>query len=822
MTAKDYHLIIVESPSKAKTLKKFLGDNYLVEASVGHIRDLPKSDLGIDPDKNFKTTYVETISRANLKNLKSCLNKASELYLATDPDREGEAIAWHLVEALKPSIPIKRLVFNEITKDAILDSFNNTREIDVSLVNAQETRRVIDRLLGFPVSNKLWKNVASGLSAGRVQSPAIKIVVDREKERSGFVKSEYWSISAKLIKSNIEFEAKLLKSNNKNLATGKDFNKKNGELTTKDKMLLDNTLSNSIIEKLKNSYWKVLDVQKKPYTQNPYPPFITSTLQQDGIRKLHTSSKNVMRLAQNLYQAGYITYMRTDSINIANQAVEQIRNIIKKDNPSNLPNKPRTYKNKVKNAQEAHEAIRPAGNIIHPKHLKSKLDEKEWKLYDLIWKRTVASQMKSAKIINTVVSISASDCLFEARGKTIEFPGFLSIYNESTDSKKEEDKALPILNKNDSLNMKSVDGKQHFTKPIGRFTEASLVKELEALGIGRPSTYATIMDKIQLKYINKINGAMVPNFSAYAVVQFLESNFEDLVDLQYTASLEDNLDQISNNKLDYINFLNGFWFGDDNVKGLNNLLNRDIDINTSKLIKRYSINDDTYELKIGKFGVYIDNNGKTTNVYDDIAPDQLNNDKVLELFSESEKSEVPIALDIQSNEPIFLKVGRYGPYLKCQKKMKSLLPGQAISDVTPEIAQKIMGLPKEIGKWDETDDIITLDIGRYGPYIKAGKINASVYEHSTFLDMDLNTALELLKNRKNKSPQVIKDLGKDEDGNKIEIKKGRYGPYITNQKINAPFPKDKEIESMDLNTAQEIIAAKKAKGPTKFKRKKKK
>ena len=821
MTSKSYHLIIVESPSKAKTLKKFLGSEYLVEASVGHIRDLPKSDLGIDPDKKFKTKYVETISKANLKILKDALKKSSELYLATDPDREGEAIAWHLVEMLKPAIPVKRLVFHEITKDAILDSFNNTREIDTSLVNAQETRRVIDRLLGFPVSNKLWKNVASGLSAGRVQSPAIKIVVDREKERTQFIKSEYWSISANLIKNDVEFEAKLAQNNNKKIAIGKDFNKKTGELIAKDKTLLDNTLSDNIVESLKNTDWVVSDVQQKPYTQNPYPPFITSTLQQDGIRKLHTSSKNVMRLAQNLYQAGYITYMRTDSITIADQAVKQIRNIIKKDNPENLPDQPRTYKSKVKNAQEAHEAIRPAGDIIHPKELKSKLDDKEWKLYDLIWKRTVASQMKSAKIMNTVVSIEAGECLFEARGKAIEFPGFLSIYNESTDSKNEDDKMLPILNKKDALNLKSIDGKQHFTKPIGRFTEASLVKELEALGIGRPSTYATIMDKIQLKYINKINGAMVPNFSAYAVVQFLESNFEDLVDLQYTAGLEDNLDQISNNKMDYINFLNGFWFGDDSVKGLNNLLNRDIDIGASKLIKQYSINDDTYELKIGKFGVYIDNNGKTTNVYDDIAPDQLNEDKILELFSESEKTEEPIAVDIKSNEPIFLKVGRYGPYLKCEKKMKSLLPGQAVSDVTPEIAQQIMSLPKEIGKWDETGDMITLDIGRYGPYIKAGKINASVYEHSNFLDMDIDAAIELLKNRKSKTPAVVKDLGEDKDGNKIEIKKGRYGPYITNQKINAPFPKDKEIESMSLDLALEIIAAKAAKGPSKFRKRKK-
>ncbi len=822
MASKSYHLIIVESPSKATTLKKFLGDKYLVEASVGHIRDLPKSDLGIDPDKKFKTKYVQTISKGNLQKLKSALSSASELYLATDPDREGEAIAWHLVELLKPKIPIKRLVFHEITKGAILESFNNTREIDQDLVNAQETRRMIDRLLGYPVSNKLWKNVSRGLSAGRVQSPAIKIVVDREKERSKFIKSEYWSIVANLNKDDISFSANLVRQNDKKAATGKDFNKNTGELSNKDKLLIDKGLSEKLVEGLKKSDWIVDDIQEKPYTQNPYAPFITSTLQQDGIRKLHTSSKNIMRLAQNLYQSGYITYMRTDSITISNQAINQIRDIIKKDNPQNLPDKPRSYKSKVKNAQEAHEAIRPAGDFIHPKDLKSKLEDKEWKLYDLIWKRTVASQMKSAKIINTVVSINAGDCTFEARGKTIDFEGFLSLYNASDDKKnKDDEKKLPRLKKTEKVVLDSVEGKQHFTKPIGRFTEASLVKELEALGIGRPSTYATIMDKIQAKYVNKVNGSMVPTFSAYAVVQFLESNFEDLVDLQYTASLEDHLDQISNNDMNHIDFLNSFWFGDKDAKGLNNLLNHDIDIASSKLIKEYSINDKSYELKIGKFGVYIEGDGKTANVYDDVAPDQFNNDKILELFSQSEKSDEPIAVDIESNNPIFLKVGRYGPYLQCEKKMKSLLPNQTVEDVTPEIAQKIMELPKEIGKWDETGDPIMIDIGRYGPYLKCGKINASVYDSSDFFNMSVDTAIELLKNRKSKTAEVVKDLGEDKDGNKIEIKKGRYGPYITNQKINAPFPKDKDMDTMDLKSALEIIAAKKAKGPSKFKRRKK-
>ena len=821
MTPKSYHLIIVESPSKATTLKKFLGDNYLVEASVGHIRDLPKSDLGIDPEKNFKTKYVQTISQSNLKILKSALKNASELYLATDPDREGEAIAWHLVELLKPSIPIKRLVFHEITKNAILESFENTRVIDQDLVYAQETRRVIDRLLGYPVSNKIWKNVSSGLSAGRVQSPAIKIVVDREKERSKFVQSEYWNIIASLKKKDIIFDTNLVFCNSKKIATGKDFDKNTGKIKKSDCLLLDNKSSSELVKKLKASDWIVDSIKEKPYTQNPYAPFITSTLQQDGIRKLRTSSKDIMRLAQNLYQSGYITYMRTDSITISNQAINQIRDIVKKDNPINLPEKPRQYASKVKNAQEAHEAIRPAGNFISPKNLKSKLNEKEWKLYDLIWKRTIGSQMKSAKIINTAISICAGENVFEARGKAVEFEGFLSVYNESNDNTKTEEPKLPLLEKKEKIKLHSIDAKQHFTKPISRFTEASLVKELETLGIGRPSTYATIMDKIQKKYVNKIKGAMVPTFSAYAVVQFLESNFYDLVDLQYTASLEDYLDQISNNKMKHIDFLSDFWFGNNSVSGLNNLLNEDIDIASSKLIKEYNINNQTYALKIGKFGVYIESDGKTVNVYEDIAPDQLNNDKVLELFNQSEKAEEPIAFDLDSKNPIFIKVGRYGPYLKCEEKMKSLLPNQNVDELTPEIAQKIMSLPREIGIWEETKDSIMLDIGRYGPYIKCGKINASVYNYDQFLDMDVNTAIELLKNRKSKTSQVVKSLGKDNDGNEIEIKKGRYGPYITNQKINAPCPKNQDIELIELSVAIEILAAKKAKGPRKFRKRKK-
>ena len=584
--ATDLHnLIIVESPSKAKTLKRFLGDDYQIEASVGHIRDLPKNELGVDVDNGFKPTYVASKDKSKvITQLKKLLKNASTLYLATDPDREGEAIAWHLMELLDPKIPVKRLAFHEITKTAIQESFDHIRDIDQSLVSAQEARRILDRLWGYLVSKKLWFNVKGGLSAGRVQSPAVKIVVDREKERARFIESEYWSIITQFDSKGESFEARLKALDGQKIAIGKDFDKETGKLSKSNLLALDKTKAKSLAESFLNSDWKVTKVEQKPANQNPYPPFITSTLQQEGVRKLRMSSQQVMRNAQKLYEEGYITYMRTDSVNLSSEAINGSRNAIKSlFGAEYLPETPPIYKSKVKNAQEAHEAIRPAGATFkNPKDIQGELDGQEWKLYDMIWKRTLASQMKSAKLLKTNVEISDGKAMFDAHGKVIEFPGFLKVYVEDIDDPKKErddkESILPPMQEGESVTGKDFTPNQHFTKPSPRFTEATLIKELEALGIGRPSTYAAIMGNIQNRgYARKVNGALIPTFTAYAVVQFLENNFTDMVNLQYTADLENTLDAISRNEMKSEDFLTQFYKGEYGTAGLEALLEYEVD-----------------------------------------------------------------------------------------------------------------------------------------------------------------------------------------------------------------------------------------------------
>jgi len=539
------NLIIVESPSKIKTLKKFLGDEYQIEASVGHIRDLPPKELGIDLENNFSPTYeVSDRSKKVVKNLKCVLKNVNAIYIATDPDREGEAIAWHLIDELKPSIPVKRMVFNEITKTAILESLKNIRDIDLNLVNAQECRRFLDRLFGFLVSKELWYNVKGGLSAGRVQSPAVKILVDREKQRTKFIKNEYWSLQGNFKSDKGKIFSRLLSIKGEKVATGNDFNKETGTLTTSNTVILDKEGAENLAKSLGSNDWKVSDLETKPKTQNPYPPFITSTLQQEGIRKLRMNSTQIMRVAQGLYENGYITYMRTDSIHLSTEALNASRKVIEeKYGKDYLPKSPRVYKSKSKNAQEAHEAIRPSGSTFRdPNSLKNILADTEYKVYDLIWKRTVASQMNSAKTEQTKLQISDGDYIFVANGKTIMFPGFLRAYVEGTDDPSatldDMEKTLPKVAVGDSVKWDDILSKQHFTKPVSRFTEASLVKELESLGIGRPSTYATIMKKIQDKgYANNIKGSLIPTFIGYAIVQFLERNFEDYIHLRWKMSL---------------------------------------------------------------------------------------------------------------------------------------------------------------------------------------------------------------------------------------------------------------------------------------------
>ena len=832
--ASDLHnLIIVESPSKAKTLKRFLGNDYQIEASVGHIRDLPKSDLGVDVDNGFKPTYVASKDKSKvITQLKKLLKNASTLYLATDPDREGEAIAWHLMELLDPKIPVKRLAFHEITKTAIQESFDNIRDIDQSLVSAQEARRILDRLWGYLVSKKLWFNVKGGLSAGRVQSPAVKIVVDREKERARFIESEYWSIIAQLSSNEEFFEARLKVLDGQKIAIGKDFDKETGKLSKSNLLALDKTKAESLTESFLNSDWKVSKVEQKPAKQNPYPPFITSTLQQEGVRKLRMSSQQVMRSAQKLYEEGYITYMRTDSVSLSSEAINGSRNAIESlFGAEYLPETPPIYKSKVKNAQEAHEAIRPAGSTFkNPKDIRGKLDNQEWKLYDMIWKRTLASQMKSAKLLKTTVEISDGKVMFDAHGKVIEFPGFLKVYVEDIDDPKKErddkESILPPMQEGESVTGKEFTPNQHFTKPSPRFTEATLVKELEALGIGRPSTYAAIMGNIQNRgYARKVNGALIPTFTAYAVVQFLEANFTDMVNLQYTANLENTLDAISRNEMKSEEFLTHFYKGENGTAGLEALLENEVDKEKSRTIMELKDDSDkTITVKIGRYGVYIRDGETNTTLPDDSIPSELNFEHALQSLEKKAEGPTELCNHPDSGEPVLLKDGRFGPYVQCGDKMKSLLPGMTLEEVTSKIALDLIALPKDLGKHPESGDMVKSDIGRYGPYIRCGKNTRSVIAPDSILQLTLERAVEILAMEKAKSgPRVIKELGIDPKTQMaIEIKDGRYGSYVTDGKINATLPRATPSDEITLDIALQLIAEKKAKGPSKRRFKKRK
>jgi len=817
------NLIIVESPSKIKTLKKFLGGDYRIEASVGHIRDLAEKNLGLDIDNGFTPTYiVSPRSKDVVKNLKKVIKNIENIYIATDPDREGEAIAWHIVDELKPKSTIKRMVFNEITKSAINDSLGNTREIDMNLVNAQECRRFLDRLFGFLVSKRLWFNVKGGLSAGRVQSPAVKILVDREKLRNNFKKNEYWDLEADFVFNKETISSKLISVSGKKIARGNSFNRKTGELENKNTVVLNKNKAEALALEIKKNNWIISDRETKPKTQNPYPPFITSTLQQEGIRKLYMNSNRIMSIAQSLYENGYITYMRTDSIHLSNEALNASQSLIKeKFGDKYLPASPRLYKNKSKNAQEAHEAIRPAGSsFINPADLKNKLSDQEFKLYDLIWKRTIASQMKSAQIEQTKLTISDTKHIFTASGKTIIFPGFLRAYVEGSDDPNatldDMEKTLPKVNNGDNLLCESIEAKQHFTKPISRFTEASLIKEMEALGIGRPSTYASIMKRIQDKgYVNNAKGSLIPTLTGYAVIQFLEKHHTDLVNLEYTSNMENILDEISLGKTKKEDFLNNFYFSSNGTAGLKDQLEKECNKDESRLIQTLTSGNDSIEIRIGRYGLYAQKNEDRVNLDENIIPSEITDTMINQFFKDKNAAPAQFGINDATNEPIVLKKGRFGPYLQCGKKMKSLPPGINEENITDEIALSVVSMPSEIGIDKNSNEPILKDIGRYGPYIKCGKMNRSIMAPLDVLNITLDQAMELLE-KDSKSPAVLKELG-EYDGNNIIIKSGRYGIYVTNGKVNVTLPKDDDYNVLELSTAITLIKNKKPK--KKFKRK---
>jgi DNA topoisomerase-1 len=825
-------LVIVESPAKAKTINKYLGKDYVVESSIGHIRDLPQSAadipdkvkdqkwtrLGVNVEEGFEPLYVvPTDKKKQIKKLKDLLKKADELYLATDEDREGEAISWHLLEVLKPKVPVKRLAFHEITKDAIVKAIDNPREVDMDLVNAQETRRVLDRLYGYEVSPILWRKIAPKLSAGRVQSVALRIIVERERARMRFVAAEYCSVVATFVTDEgEEFEATLKMVGDQKLAIGKDFDPDTGEITNKEVLRLLKKDCEDLIKKFEKSDWTIESVEKKPVKSSPYAPFITSTLQQEANRKLGMSSRDTMSAAQKLYENGYITYMRTDSISLSTQAIEAARSIIKKEyGEEYLPKEARVFKSKVKNAQEAHEAIRPAGNSFQtPDEVAGNVTPEQAKLYDLIYKRTIASQMEDARMQMTVIKIVDGNAMFQANGRVIEFPGYLKAYKEDLDKQTSgEDNILPDVSEGDKVDMKDGQIGEHMTKPPARYTEASLVKELEARGVGRPSTYASIIDTIQRrKYVYKKGKALVPTFVAFAVISLMEKHFSHLVDMEFTAELEEDLDAISRGEEDRLKYLKCFYFGDKKHTGLVDLIKADIDAREVCTIPVPRIKMD---VRVGRYGPFVEKGEETASLPADVAPDELTEEMVVELLKSSAKKDEPLGVDSESGKPVFVKVGRFGPYVQLgeaggeeKPKMKGLPPGVQVEDVDFEKAVAIVSFPKVIGKFNDED--IVADIGRYGPYVKAGSETRSLGELD-ILKLTEDDAVKLLKEEKKgrgrrAAKPPLKTFKEDET---ITVKTGRYGPYVNQGKVNVSVPKDIKPEDLTYEDAKKMIEEKK-------------
>lgn len=828
-------LLIVESPSKAKTISKYIGGGYEVVACVGHVKDLPKKDLGIDIENDFNMTLQVLPDRKSfIRELKSKAKKANEVIIATDPDREGEAIADHLASEI-PKAKLKRVQFTEITKQGVLDGMNHPHSIDDNMVSAQKTRRIIDRLVGYKISPLLWntlqknmKFVKTALSAGRVQSAAVKIIVDRDRERAVFRHAEYFDLTASLAtQTNEMFQSRLFTLDGEKLARGSDFDKTTGELKTSNRVLLNKKDADALAEKLLKGDWVVNDIEEKPQTSRPRPPFTTSTLQQEAGRKLRYPAKKTMRMAQQLYEAGYITYMRTDSTHLSAEALNAARTDIQNlYGDKYLPKKPNFYATKVKNAQEAHEAIRPAGTRFTPMEtVSASLGKDAARLYDLIWKRTMASQMLPAKLMQTIVYVTNQNSIFRSRGKVILFPGYMRAYVEGTDDPNAKlasaEVMLPALKQQDELSCKSLDVAEHQTKPPARFTEASLVKELEAQGIGRPSTYASIIDTIQYRdYVKVTKGKLVPTYIAVAVTQLLENHFTSLVDAKFTAKMEDNLDDISRGELKALPFMNAFYFGSKKQVGLDKMLNEEIDISKACTIPTY---DESVDGRVGRFGPYLRKDDKTAAIPMSVAPGDLTPEKIQELLNKPDQKDASLGTDQATGEPIYLKEGPYGYYVQLGegKKRKSLTKGTSPEDVTLEMAVSLLSLPKTLGKHPESGEDVIADLGRYGPYVKCGKTNAKLLPPLTPITVTLDEALSALAKRRQGSVE-LKSVGEHpKTGEAIVIKEGRYGPYATDGKVNASIPKESDPQTITLEEVVILIDKRRANPPKKRRRKKK-
>ncbi|CAM3641192.1 type I DNA topoisomerase [Mycobacterium frederiksbergense] len=895
-------LVIVESPTKARKIAGYLGSNYIVESSRGHIRDLPRAAadvpakyksepwarLGVNVDADFEPLYiVSPDKKSTVTELKALLKDVDELYLATDGDREGEAIAWHLLETLKPRIPVKRMVFHEITESAIRAAAESPRDLDIDLVDAQETRRILDRLYGYEVSPVLWKKVAPKLSAGRVQSVATRIIVQRERERMAFRSAGYWDVTAELDASVSDpqatpprFTAKLNTVDGRRVAAGRDFDSLGGVKKPDEVLVLDEAAAAALASGLRGAQLAVSSVEQKPYTRKPYPPFMTSTLQQEAGRKLRFSSERTMSIAQRLYENGYITYMRTDSTTLSESAITAARNQAGQlYGQEYVHPTPRQYTRKVKNAQEAHEAIRPSGDVFQtPGQLHSALDNDEFRLYELIWQRTVASQMADAR--GTTLSLriagqaaSGEQVVFNASGRTLTFPGFLKAYVESLDEQAggEADDAesrLPNLTQGQRVDAADLTADGHTTSPPARYTEASLIKALEELGIGRPSTYSSIIKTIQDRgYVHKKGSALVPSWVAFAVIGLLEQHFGRLVDYDFTAAMEDELDAIASGNERRTNWLNNFYFGGEHgvegsiarAGGLKQLVGGNLEEIDARLVNSIKLFDDeegrAVNVRVGRNGPYLermiadpDNPGELkpqrANLKDELTPDELTLELAEKAFATPQEGR-SLGVDPESGHEIVAKDGRYGPYVTevlpeppedpedgvAAKKGKkptgpkprtgSLLRTMDLETVTLEDALKLLSLPRVVGVDPANNEEITAQNGRYGPYLKRGTDSRSLATEEQMFTITLDEALKIYAEPKRRGRQgaatpPLRELGNDPVSEKpMVIKDGRFGPYVTDGETNASLRKGDDVLSITDARASELLADRRARGPVK-------
>ena len=831
-------LIVVESPSKARTIEKYLDGKYEVIACVGHVKDLPSNKLGIDIENNFEMTLDVLPNRKDfIKQLKNKSAAAERIYIASDPDREGEAIAAHLASEV-PENKLERVEFTEITKAGIKEGMGNSRRLNDNLISAQKTRRIIDRLVGYKVSPVLWatlqKNmnfVSTTLSAGRVQSACVKILVERDRKRQKFSRTKFFDLKAELKKDNSEtvFEAVLCKVNGSSIVSSNDFDSDTGRLKNSKSLILNKEEAKKIISDLENGKWTISSIKEKPRTSNPKPPFTTSTLQQEAARKLRFSAKNTMRVAQQLYENGFITYMRTDSTHLSEEAINGSRNVISNLFGNDyLPEAANKYETNVKNAQEAHEAIRPAHKVfLNVEEVRSKLGEEASKLYELIWQRTIASQMLPAKLKQTSVIISNQETEFKASGQIIIFPGYMKIYVEGSDNPEEKlankEKILPKLLINEELFCSSLVAQTHKTKPPARFTEASLVKEMESNGIGRPSTFASTLDTIvRRRYVEKTKSNLSPTYLGLAVTQLLENHFTALVDKEFTAKMENGLDAISRGELDSLPFMKDFYFGSNDFSGLEVMLDEKVDIGKACTIPLPDELDSEIEARIGKFGPYLRRDSDSRSIPENIFIGDLTSDIIDSLFKNQREDE-SLGKDPDTDENILLKKGPYGYYVQLGEttKRKAIPKATAVDKVDLDLALSLLSLPRTIGMHPDTNVPITADYGRYGPYIKMDKSNARLIGDITPLNITLDQALEILSKSK-KGSSEIRNLGKHPDtGEDLILKEGRYGPYVSDGKVNAALKSENNPASLNLEEAVTIINAKRA-APKRPRRKRKK